>query len=903
MRKSSKILITVIILLFFLFIFFGQFVKLYTDWLWFKEVGQSQIFIKTLLSKVILGLLTGLIFLIFFYLNFWLTRVLSPKYKLIQENEVFKIDKFKITKYLNWIILIVTLFITFLTSLSASKYWQVVLQYLNQVAFKEVDPIFKNNISFYVYTLPFYRFLRTYFLFFIIITFIFVLFIYVINRGVILIRRRKMVKLETRVSGAKIHLSLLGALFFILLAWSNKLSIYNLLYSKRGVVFGIGYTDVYGQIPLYQVIIYLSLLCALFLILNSFLRLWKIAAAGIILLFIVIIFGPIYPAIVLRYVVKPNELTLEKKYLEYNIQSTRKAYNLDAVEEDSYPAKEELTMDEIARNEATIKNIRLWDWRPLKTTYSQIQLLRQYYTFNDVDIDRYHINSMYQQVALSAREFDYDLLQDKAKTWINRHLKYTHGYGLAMSSVNKVSEEGQPELIIKDIPPKTPSNLEIKRPEIYYGEKTSNYILVKAKELEFDYPKGDQNVYTTYQGNGGVSIGSFWHRLLFAWKFADINLLITPSLKEESRILFHREIFDRVNTIAPFLYYDHDPYLVISEGKLYWIYDAYTITNMYPYSESFMRWGNYIRNSVKIVIDVYNGQVIFYQIDKDDPLIRTWAKIFPTLVRPFEEMNPDLKKHIRYPLDIYSIQAYAYATYHMKDPQVFYNKEDQWQIANEVYEEKTKEVEPYYMIMKLPEKSEEEFILMLPFTPANRDNMISWLSAKCDLPQYGGLIDYKFPKEKLIYGPMQIEARFNQDPEISRQMTLWGQVGSKVIRGNLMVIPIEQSLLYVSPIYLTSLQSQIPELKRVIVSQGYRIAMDETLDGALSTVFQAALKFPEEKVTKPVEEEGLTKLVTEAYQHYQQALKYLREGNWAGYGEEMKKLEEILKKLQEKTKT
>ena len=507
---------------------------------------------------------------------------------------------------------------------------------------------------------------------------------------------------------------------------------------------------------------------------------------------------------------------------------------------------------------------------------------------------------------IAPREIEISRLAQQAQTWVNQRLKYTHGYGFCMSPVNEVTPGGLPVFSVKDIPPKTSADLPIERPEIYYGEQTGLYVIVNTREQEFDYPKGDGNVYSTYEGTGGVPMGSFFRRLAFAWRFSDAKILLTGYITPESRIMFHRSINQRYRTVAPFLRYDHDPYLVVADGKLYWIQDAYTTTSMIPYSEptriSPTERINYMRNSVKAVIDAYTGEMRFYVIDESDPLIATYRKIFPDLFRSFGEMPASLKAHIRYPVDLFMLQANMYNTYHMRDPQVFYNQEDVWSIPSEIYGEKEQQMLAYYIIMRLPEEDREEFLLMLPMTPTKKNNMVAWMSAKCDLDEYGKLLIYKLPKDKLIYGPMQIEAKINQKPDISREFTLWGQRGSSVIRGNLLAIPIEQSFLYVEPIYLQSTESQIPQLKRVIVSYENRLAMAETLEEALREVFGDELKKP---VRAPISEEGTSKisentkpdLPRSAMEHYNRAQEYLRNGQWAKYGEEMKALRKVLEEL------
>ncbi|MFC1821293.1 UPF0182 family protein, partial [Thermodesulfobacteriota bacterium] len=651
----------------------------------------------------------------------------------------------------------------------------------------------------------------------------------------------------------------------------------------------------------------------------------------------VLVFSNLIPILVQKFIVKPNELAKESPYIAYNIDHTRKAYNLSKVKEVDFDVNDKLTAEDIQKHDVTIQNIRIWDERPLLQTYRQIQTIRLYYDFNNVDVDRYFINGRYRQVMLAAREMVVNKLPRQANTWVNRHLIYTHGYGLASSPVNEVTSEGLPHLFIKDLPPAFEPDLKVERPEIYFGEKTEEYVLVKTKAKEFDYPKGDKNVYSIYQGRGGVPIDSFLRRLLYAVEFLDPQILFTTYLNPESKILYNRRIRARTSLIAPFLDYDDDPYMVVSEGKLYWIQDAYTTSNMYPYSSrSHGHFGNkalnYIRNSVKVTIDAFNGDVVFYIMDQEDPIVKTYSKIFPDLFKPFNDMPADLKNHIRYPKDLFKIQMDTYTKYHMQDVQVFYNQEDLWQIPDELYGDSRQKMEPYYIIIKLPEGEKEEFLLMTPFTPAKKDNMIGWLSARSDLPHYGNLLVYKLPKEKLVYGPMQIEARVDQQTEISRELSLWGQRGSRVIRGNLLVIPISDTFIYVEPVYLearqekreespqgqpqqkgfgkarrgggqaasqqdTSGSAALPELKRVIVAFSNRLIMEENLDKALNGVLNAEISLKPSSVPTAPQTEDISNLSVLALEHYQRAKDYLREGKWADYGRELEKLEQILKDL------
>ena len=572
----------------------------------------------------------------------------------------------------------------------------------------------------------------------------------------------------------------------------------------------------------------------------------------------------------------------------------------------SFPAEQDLTFQSLKDNSGTIDNIRLWDWQPLMDTYAQLQEIRTYYRFLDVDVDRYNLGDSYQQVTLTARELDPSLLSANAQTWVNLHLLFTHGNGAVMSSVTQKSAEGLPIFYLKDIPPIATGGPPITEPRIYFGQGSPGYVIVKTGTPEFDYPNGKDNAYARYDGADGIPIGGIGWRALFAWQMDDLNILLSDYITSESRILLHRNIKDRVGTIAPFLQLDRDPYVVISAGRLYWMQDAYTTSAWFPYAKPEPDGGdlNYIRNSVKVVIDAYNGTVTFYVADAADPIVATYRRIFPALFKPLDAMPPDLQKHIRYPEDLFNIQALQYRAYHMEAPEVFYNREDLWQFPREpaaldgLNPSGGSRMAPYYIMMRLPGEPQTEFFLMLPMTPSQRENMIAWLAARCDLPEYGKLIVYEFPKDKLVYGPFQIEALINQNTEISQQISLWNQMGSRVIRGTLLVVPIGNSILYVSPLYLRAQSGQLPELKRVIAAYGDRVVMEETLPGALAALFKesapvAGLPAPTgSSPSGPADERA-----RQALAGYDRAIDRLRAGDWAGFGAELDALRPLLEEL------
>ena len=687
------------------------------------------------------------------------------------------------------------------------------------------------------------------------------------------------------------------AVFFLVKALDYVLQRYGLLFRNDGVVFGAGYTDVHLRVPLLTALAGLSLLGAALCAANVRALGMRLPIAAVVLVFGASLLEGVVPSMFQSYRVKPDELRLEAPYIAQNIAFTRYGFALDRITSKPFPAQGTLTPAVLAANDATIQNIRWWDPHPLLDSYRQLQEIRLYYDFKDIDIDRYTLDGRYQQVMLSPRELNQSRLPADAQTWINQRFKFTHGYGVAMSPVNRFDEEGLPHFYVKDIPPTSSVGLRIDRAQVYFGEETRGYVVVGGGTTEFDYPKGQENVYTTYHGRDGVVLASVWRRALFAWHVGDLKLLISGNVTATSRILFRRLIQERISRIAPFLSLDRDPYIVVSEGRLVWVQDAYTTSDAVPYSQLTQGDGiNYIRNAVKITVDAYDGTPTFYVADADDPIIRTWQRIFPTLFQPLAAMPAGLRQHLRYPEDLFLVQANTYLTYHMTDPEVFYNKEDQWSFPQESSGGAAVPMQPYYTIMRLPGEAHEEFILMLPIVPNGRDNMIAWLAARCDGPQYGTLIEYAFPKEKLIYGPSQIEARIDQDTTISQQLSLWNQTGSRVIRGNLLVIPIDDALLYVEPLYLRAEKRELPELKRIIASAGDRVVMSQSVEPLLAALFGNAAAPPAVSVaTAPAAGQPASGGdTTAALQHYRQALEAVRRGDWRRFGGEMDALRDAL---------
>jgi hypothetical protein len=779
--------------------------------------------------------------------------------------------------------------------------WDVVLRFLYRVPYGERDPVFGKDIGFYLFSLPAYVALVNWLLLLLFFSAVIATVVYWMHGDV---------EFEPpRLSPAALaHAAALLGLFFVVKAWSYSLDRYLLLYGDNGVVVGAGYTDLHVRLPVLWLLIGLAIIAAVISWTSLRWRTWRLPVGALVLLFASsLVFYGLVPAFFQRLYVKPSELELETPYIERNIALTRQAYNLQHIAVKPFPVEEGLSFASLEANRPTIDNIRLWDWRPLKDTYAQLQEIRTYYKFLDMDIDRYRLDDAYQQVILSARELEPSLLPANAQTWVNLHVLFTHGNGVVMSPVTQKNAEGLPILYLKDIPPVAAGGPAIREPRLYFGQGRERYAIVKGSTPEFDYPKGKDNVYASYDGADGVPVGDPSWRSLLSWYYADPSILFSSYITDESRILLHRNIQDRVRTIAPTLRLDRDPYIVVSDGRLFWMQDAYTTSKWFPYAEPQASGGlNYIRNSVKVVIDAYNGSVDFYVSEPADPLIQAYQRIFPGLFKPLAAMPPDLQRHIRYPEDLFLIQAQLYRAYHMESAAVFYNREDLWQfprqlngIGESMTNRDSTRMAPYYMIMRLPDEARAEYVLMLPMVPSQRENMIAWMAARCDPPDYGKVVVYEFPKDKLVYGPFQIEARIQQNTEISQQISLWNQMGSRVIRGHLVVVPIDNSILYVSPLYLRAATGQLPELKRVIAAHGDRVVMEETLGAALAALFKETVPAP-----APPRDPGAAASAgppdaraRDALARYDRAVERLRAGDWSGFGVEFDALRPLLEAL------
>lgn len=920
MKLKSRASITLIIVVVSLIaISFSSIIDFIADYQWFNELGYTKTFFTQIKNQLLIGIPT---FVILFLLI--ITYILSIKKNYYKIGNII-VHK-KEDKRLNIVLSLISAVISFfLASIVSSSLWFEILKFKNSTNFNVVDPIFSKDISFYVFKLPLLKEIVT-----LVNLLLFVLIIITIVFYLIMLTIRKPVQEEAEVfeihdfvnakdmykgltkkifNVALVQISIIGLIMFILLGVNYILRSYYLLYSSRGIVYGAGYTDIKVTLWVYRFMAIASIISAFGFLIGALKKKVKIALAGPILLIAVSLIGNIASGAFQKYIVEPDEVSKEEDYLKYSIEFTRKAYGIDDVIEREFPVSQNLTREDILENEETIKNIRINDYLPVNQVYNQLQGIRPYYRFTDVDIDRYYIDGEYRQIFLSARELDQTRLSSQAQTWINQRLRYTHGYGVTASVVNETTTEGQPMLLLKNIPPVTDTDLIIERPEIYFGEITDGYVIVNTDEMEFDYPFGDDNKDTTYEGTAGIQLKGF-NRLLYSIKNKDYKLLISGNINSDSRIIMYRNIKERVNKIAPFLHYDEDAYIVINQedGKLYWIIDGYTSTDRYPYSQPYDQTGtNYVRNSVKVVIDAYNGDTTFYVVDKNDPLVTTYSKIFKDLFTSIDKMPEGLRQHIRYSQAMFDIQAEIYRTYHIENPRVLYNREDIWDIANEKYMTEELKVESNYVMFKLPEEESAEFLITVPYTPANRSNMISLLVGRNDGDNYGELIIYKFPKSETIDGPMLIESRIDQNSEISPQLTLWSQRGSDVLRGNLLIIPVEDSLLYVEPIYLRAdNENSLPEMKRVIVAYGDQTVMEQTLDLALTKIFgnlTDAEGAGEEDGLEPGQIpdnngiEDMNQLIMRANELFESAKQASQNGDWAKYGEYINQLEEVLKSL------
>ncbi|MCB9007605.1 MAG: UPF0182 family protein [Ardenticatenaceae bacterium] len=906
--RGSNRNLWIISILFVLFISINWIVGVYTDWLWFTELDYQNVWLTRWGYQFFS-------FLAFFALAF---LILAGNWQVARRRAIKATPqfypRFLQIRGVQWILTIVALVLSFAFASSIAVRWDEFLLFINRVPFGTNDPIFGRDISFYLFELPVYEALQQWIVSLLLLTLIGTLAIYAVN-NVVEIQRGQWRPHQSAI--LRQHVALLAALILLLWASGNLFDIFNLNYSGRGVVFGASYTDIYASLYALYAQMGLMALAALLMLFNVFrLSLRPLLITAGLWLAATILVGGIYPALLQRYEVEPNELVRETPYIQYNIDFTRLGFNLDQIEVRDFAEVDTLDQNDLTENSDILNNIRLWDYRPLQATYTQLQALRPYYVFGEIDIDRYNINGETRQVMLATRELDKSKLP--SLSWVNTKLEFTHGYGIVMNPVDRFTADGQPEFFIKNLPPESSVDLTVTKPEIYYGELDNDEVFVGSERDEFSYPSGNENVYTSYEGTGGVPLDNYLKRLAFAIRLGDTNVLLSDEINTQTRVQLHRKIQERIKEITPFLRLDDDPYIVLTdEGSLIWIQDAFTVSRRFPYATRDQATGiNYIRNSVKITVDAYNGTVTYYLADEQDPIIQSYSNAFPNLFKPLSSMPTDLQNHLRYPEGLFNIQTQQYLRYHMTDVRVFFNQEDVWQIPQEVFEGNQQLIEPYYVIMPLPGETESEYLLIQPLNPVGKDNMIAWMAVRNDPENYGELVVYELPKQELVFGPLQVESRIDQEPSISQQFSLWDQGGSNVIRGNLLVVPLNNGFLYVEPVYLRADTSALPELKRVIVATDTRIAMDTSLSGALASLL---LETPGEIV---VEEDGETavttdttpvqtapvdatveELINSANAHFEAAQTAQQNGDWATYGAELDALESDLARLVELTGT
>lgn len=933
-RYIGPILVAIVALL---IIFGGALVTIYTDWLWFKDLGYQTVFTTRLLMQLELGFLFGLLFFAIIYGNLWYARRIAPPSPPIgMEQQLLERLGRLARRGLGILLFVGSVVVSVFVGLEAATHWQEWLMYFHATPFSSVDPVFGKDIGFYVFQLPFLSYLYHWLFFALAASTIAAVGLHYADEAIEVFGNR--LQFAPKV---KAHIFILVAAMFFLKAWGYRLGMYNLLFTRSSLFDGAGYAEVNANLPALWILLAAAIVGGIMVLLNIRRRgigYGLAALAGLVGLSIVV--GGVYPAFVQRYSVQPNELADQSPYITRAIEATQKAYGLTEVTPRAFSAETELNAQQVEANRPTIENIRLWGKDQLQAQYNQLQTVAQYYHFADVDVDRYWLTDRatgekrYRQVWLGARELPQSQLPENAQTWVNKYLKYTHGYAYCMSPVNEISPEGKPLFFVNDIPPRASVDIPIDQMGVYFGERTDDHVFVKTSAEEYDYPKGSGGVTTKYKGNSGIRVGGFLRKFLFSLRFQDINLLLNENIRPDSRVLFRREIGDRISTLLPFLQFDIDPYLVTVNGKLYWIRDGYTVSDAYPYSKYYGLQSyefNYIRNSVKVVVDAYTGKVDAYIVEKPlpDPIIRTYAKVFPGIFKPISQMPKELQAHIRYPEDLFKIQTAVYTRYHYsaQRPQDFYGNSDLWEIPRTASltgsagpGEQVPLMEPYYVIMKLPNGKSEEFILMTPYVHSGaRKNMVAWMCAKCDQPDYGRLVLYQLPT-KNVNGPQQVATFASQDPNISPQLTLWNKEGSSVQTGDMLIIPVESSFLYVVPVYLSSTTSgtEIPEIKRVVMALGDRVSMAPTLNDALSSLIGETISTPAQTgmapgtPSKPGQpgkpgvvvstSADVAQIVDQANTAYAKGQDALKAGDWAEYGRQMDALSKSLKDLRAKVK-
>ena len=888
----------------------------YIDVLWFREVGYSSVFWTRFWSRLALAAVFGTAFFVLLYANLLIVRRLRPRYRVYSpEEEAVERYRAVFEPYARWVLPGVSLLFAAFAAGGVAGQWETyqLWRVAGQVSFGVQDPVFMRDASFYVLSLPFQRFVQSWLFTSLVVVTVVAAAAHYLWGG---IRLRAVGERVT--PQVKAHLSVLLGLIVLVKAWGYRLGQFDLLVSERGVVTGASYTDVNAHLPALRLLVVIAIVCALLFLVNIRFRGWALPALGLGLLALAsVVVGAIYPAFIQRFRVAPQELQREQPYIERNIEFTRMAYRLDAVDRRDFAPAPETTVEEVDNSPTTITNIRLWNPDVTRDSYLGLQRLKPYYDFSDVDVDRYTIDGERRTVMIAPREVNQEMIPGGGATWQNQHLVYTHGYGVAASRVDQTSSSaGSPAFILADIPVTGPIADQLTQPRLYFQEEAHvPFVVVNAGTDEFDFPQGETGgqAQFRYDGEGGIPVGGLMRRLAFAWRYRDVNLLISGLIHEDSRVLLNTDIQSRVQKLAPFLLYDHDPYAAIVDGRVTWIWDAYTASDRFPYSERVDFGdlsdsatltgvaGNYIRNSVKVAVDAYDGTTTFYIVDETDPIIQAWSRVFPDLFTPVSEAPAALVEHFRYPEDLFRIQAHQYANYHVTNPAQFYQKEDFWsvpQIRLTPDAETLTELEPYYVLLPLPGESEAGFRLFTPFAPLNRPNMVAWMAAESDPDAYGQLVSFQFQGQN-VNGPEQVTSFIRQDTEVSQQVTLFGQLGSQVIYGDILAIPIGESFLYVQPLYLESQGGGIPELKRVIVVNGENVEMADTLKDALSEAFGGAVAPAPEQPgpQQPAPEQpgaSVADLLTQAQAHFDAANQALQNGDLGTYQAEIQQAEALI---------
>jgi len=906
--KRKKIIAFIILLLVIFLTFLGNIVNAAIDIQWFNEVGYLSVYFTKLTA--ILKLMVPVFILS--YIALW-TYHKTFKSSILKWKKISDVNKNK-GKLERRIIILLNCIISFIISFSfAVKYWYMVLQFTNSTRFNTVDPLFKKDISFFIFKLPLIESLYKALIAFLIALVIITVITYVIltvkdyimypnkrTKSSVFKNLKNIKYFSSELTKfARRQLAITTSLILLLLSLGYLIKSWELVYSPRGLVFGASYTDVHVTLSFYQIIAVLSLISAVIAIISILTYKKKLMIASVILIALLIFGEHITSISVQKFAVQSNEKTLEKPYIQYNIDSTRKAFNIDSMKEIPFEINNNLTKEDISSNKDTIDNIKINSYKPALEFYNQFQYLRFYYGFNDIDIDRYNINGKYNQVFIAPREIDLDSLKDNSNTWQNRHLVYTHGYGVVMSKVNSVTSEGQPDFVINSIPLENKTSIKLNDPRIYFGEKTNDYSIVDTKIGELDYPQGGENQMNSYEGKAGIKM-NLANRLLFAINKKNAKFLLSNDITSNSKILINRNVIERVKKIAPFLTYDNDPYIVINNGRLYWIIDAYTTSNKYPFSQP-QSGVNYIRDSIKVVIDAVDGTPEFYIVDKNDPIANSYSKIFPKLFKNSESIPSGIKEHFRYPEGLFSMQCNVLGKYHITDPGVFYNGDDVWSIATnqEKVDGKTEKNEASYLMMKLPNETKEELVLLEYFNTKGRDNMVSLFGVRMDGDNYGKMLLYKLPPKQTVYSPVLFKQKINQDTIISKELSLWNTQGSQVQFGETLIIPIKNSLIYVAPMYLRAKgEKSIPEMKKVIVSYGDKIILDDTIESALAQIFNISDKNnTSESVDDTIIDSKSLSNIEIAKDLYNKAIEAQKNGHWSEYEEFIKQLGDILNKI------